>query len=439
MEMQDAAENLSLEARSNAFSSSSFLVASDIRTSLAPAQEVVPRTLFSSLNSSMSKVRSAISSARRDTNQTPRFGGFSREHASEETDQSSPFMEEPSQVPSEFTGTASSVSITKKRKASATLLGLVFVEEPQSICGAPIGNSGRFCLLDKSVCDIDSHRKKGSELRALPLSCWVIVSESPSKPSAYYSPYVTKEDMEKNAHFKTLLSEKMELSQWTRIMMAVTGSSNVNEDEKVPLQSRDMDLGAATPYKRVSFPQLELPAASSEEWALQDKNRWTQLSEELSGIKNCMILIQSQLGVDPGISDCEISSAWEGIKVVSDQIQDAEYALLKQNLSIEAISADTANLASTVHQMELLAYPSVEDLTKLGSSLRSRMDLQKQGIFTELDLTLTPVMQQLQSTTAQLTADVKVLKQNPAGPPVAVLHGSNMSTIALEKKTHDKD
>ena len=209
LEMQDAAQNLSLEARSGAFSTSRFLVASDIRTSLAPAPEVqVPRALFSSLSSSMSKVRSAMTSARRDSNQTPRFRGFSREHTSEETEQSSPFIEEPSQVPSGFTGTAPSLSITKKRKASATLLGLVFVEEPQAICGAPIGSSGRFCLLEKFVCDTDSHRRKGSELRALPLSCWVIVSESPSKPSAYYSPYVTKEDMEKNTHFQTLLSEK---------------------------------------------------------------------------------------------------------------------------------------------------------------------------------------------------------------------------------------
>ena len=184
---------------------------------VAPPQEVKPRSLLSSFGSSFgSSFKSAIISARRETTRTPVFGGFSKLEPLQvnQQAQSSPLYDNYAQPTSEVSETATSLSNSRKRKLNSPLLGVSFLNEPSLVCGAPIGNSGRFCILPKNVCSTDTHKKKGTSLREIPLSCWVVVLDAPAKPSAYYSPFVTEEDGKNSSNFQTLLDQKLELAHW---------------------------------------------------------------------------------------------------------------------------------------------------------------------------------------------------------------------------------
>ena len=91
----------------------------------------------------------------------------------------------------------------------------------------------------------------------------MIVLENPSRPSAFYSPFVTKETGENNKQFQNLLKEKRELTQWTRLMMAITGSVRVSEDQNIPLENPDKTFNTSTSYKKVSFSQLDEPSSGT--------------------------------------------------------------------------------------------------------------------------------------------------------------------------------
>ena len=149
--MQDAAENLSLGTRPTSMPSSNFLVESDLSAMAAPSQEV-KRSLFSSFGTSRfgSSFKSAITSAKRETTRTPVFSGFSKTELPQVSQQEqSSLLGDYAQPTLEETETSTSLSTNRKRKANSPLLGLFFLTEPSSICGAPIGNSGRFACSPK--------------------------------------------------------------------------------------------------------------------------------------------------------------------------------------------------------------------------------------------------------------------------------------------------
>ena len=413
------------EAGPSTTRASRFLVDSDA-SRIEPPQGIQPRLLFQSLGSSLM----SLGSGKRKSN---RFQGFLQEPQDVRVPQGSPTLDAPLPVRAE--SQAAELLKTKKSKVSAPLMGLKFLEYSSSICGASIGNSGRFCLLNPEVCIAASHKKSSSKSREIPLSCWVIVLENPSRPSAFYSPFVTKETGENNKQFQNLLKEKRELTQWTRLMMAITGSVGVSEDQKIPLENLDKTFGAATPYKKVSFSQLDEPSSytTSEEWSLQDRERWGQLKIAINDINQWLIQLQSQLGIDPGVSDGPITSAWEGIKMISDQYKETEGTFLEQGVFMNSISAQTDRLEARIHQMQTLGYPSVKDLANLGALLQRNIDKVKPTIMGQLELSLTPLLQQHEATLSSLGTEIDVLKNTSpirAAPSTAI----SVGTAALEKR-----
>ena len=167
--IQDATKSLSFGPRPSLFSSSKFLVGSDVSAMAAPPQEV-KRSLFNQFGTSFgSSLKSALGSAKRDATRTPSFTGFGKME-SLQVNQSVPFEYYVPEISDGF-DTTTSLASSRRRKVNPPSLGVSFINDPPSVCGAPIGNSGRFCMLPKDVCSTDTHKKKGTTLREISLSC----------------------------------------------------------------------------------------------------------------------------------------------------------------------------------------------------------------------------------------------------------------------------
>ena len=119
--------------------------------------------------------------------------------------------------------------------------------------------------------------------------------------------------------------------------------------------------------------------------------------------------------------------------MISDQYKETEGTFLEHGVFMNSLSAQTDRLEARIHQMQTLGYPSVKDLSNLGALLQRNIDEVKPTIMGQLELSLTPLLQQHEATLSSLGTEIDVLKNTSpirAAPSTAI----PMGTAALEKR-----
>ena len=136
------------------------------------------------------------------------------------------------------------------------------------------------------------------------------------------------------------------------------------------------------------------PASSTED--LQEHEKWSELAGVLEEINTFQLHIKGKLGTDPGLSEIEVPTAWEGISFSYEANKATQKEVLKLAIDLQK---HMKLVKDVVTKMELLTIgsPSVtkHDLQSLANNCTSQLKVFHGQVSTTLNGTIGPLLQDL--------------------------------------------
>ncbi|KAL7580704.1 hypothetical protein ACA910_002211 [Epithemia clementina (nom. ined.)] len=107
-----------------------------------------------------------------------------------------------------------------------------------TICGAPVGSSGRFCLLDRSMCLVKSYKKAGAlgwsqaQSQGAKHVFFIQAPGVPTSPTAFQSPWLDMQHVSADK-LEELLSAHKPAVLWAGLFSLLKAGAAANDDAKL--------------------------------------------------------------------------------------------------------------------------------------------------------------------------------------------------------------